>query len=248
MKKRIDLLLVETGHCPTQEKAQGFILAGLVLAGNQKIATVGHLVPEDVVIRILGKGHPYVGRGGLKLEKALREFAIPATDRVALDIGASTGGFTDCLLQRGAKQVYAIDVGHGLLDWKLRSDSRVIVVERTNARHLAATTLYKINAPWATLAVIDVSFISLTMILPAVKSLLTPESRDIIALVKPQFEAKREQVEKGGLVKDPAIHREVLDKISAAGESLGMAVNGEIESPITGAEGNKEFLLWLRNR
>ncbi|MFC1478597.1 TlyA family RNA methyltransferase [Candidatus Margulisiibacteriota bacterium] len=245
MKIRLDILLVEKGLCPSRQKAQGMIMAGLILVNDQKIEKAGHPVDTNSKIRILGDNNPYVGRGGLKLAKALTEFNIDVHDRTCLDIGASTGGFTDCLLQNGARKVYAVDVGHDQLDWKIRSDPRVIVFEKTNARYLTPDVLYKPDTAPATLAVIDVSFISLSKILPAVKDLLAPGPGDVIALVKPQFEAGREQVEKGGLVKDPKVHQQVLNNVKAAAAELGFVTAGETESPIFGADGNKEFLLWL---
>ncbi|OGC12011.1 hypothetical protein A3K48_06000 [candidate division WOR-1 bacterium RIFOXYA12_FULL_52_29] len=193
------------------------------------------------------KDHPYVGRGGLKLAAALDQFAVSAEGRTALDIGASTGGFTDCLLQRGAARVFAIDVAYGQFAWKLRQDPRVVVVERTNVRYLTREELYQPSRGGldpATIAVIDVSFISLGKVLPAVYNLLA-ERAEVIALIKPQFEARREQVGRGGIVRDEAVRREVVDKVKAEAERLGFKVNGVIQSPIEGAEGNVEFLIYL---
>ncbi|MFA5927966.1 MAG: TlyA family RNA methyltransferase [Candidatus Margulisiibacteriota bacterium] len=244
-KKRLDILLVDLGLCSTRHKAQGLIMAGLVLVDEEKIDKAGKEVLVTARIRILGDQSPYVGRGGMKLARALQVFPLQVQDAICLDVGASTGGFTDCLLQNGAGKVYAIDVGYGQLDWKLRSDPSVVVKERVNMRYLTPQELYGgDDQPRASLAVIDVSFISLYKILPAVKDCLTVKA-DIIALVKPQFEAGPEQVGKGGIVKDPLVHQEVLDKVRQSAVELGFTVRGEIESPIFGADGNKEFLLWL---
>jgi len=187
--------------------------------------------------------HPYVSRGGVKLEHALKEFKIEVEGKVALDVGASTGGFTDCLLKHGANKVYAVDVGYGQLDWKLRKDPRVIVVERTNIRYLTPEKLYG-RDPKADLAAIDVSFISLSNVLPSVFELLTKEA-EVVALVKPQFEARREQVERGGIVRDEKVRQEVIEKVKTAAEKLGFAVKGTARSPIEGADGNIEFLIHL---
>lgn len=189
------------------------------------------------------KQHPYVSRGGVKLEKALAEFNIELKGKVAIDIGASTGGFTDCLLQRGAKEVYAVDVAYGQLAWKLRQDPRVRVIERTNARYLTLKDL-KLETSDISLCVIDVSFISLSKILPAVYNLLTDKAF-VLALVKPQFEAKREQVGRGGIVRDEKIHKEVIEKVKEEAEAIGFGVKGVIQSPITGAAGNIEFFVYL---
>ncbi len=243
MKKRLDQILVERELYPSQPKAQAAIMAGVVFVEGQKIDKAGTLFPEAVEIKIKSAPHPYVGRGGLKLEKALKEFAVKVKDKVCLDVGASTGGFTDCLLQNGAKLVYAVDVGYGQLDWKLRKDPRVKVFERVNARNLKPKDL-GLEKSEINLCVIDVSFISLTKILPAVYALLTDKA-EVIALIKPQFEAKREQVEKGGIVRDPAVHQEVVEKVEAEAETIGFEIKGIVTSPITGADGNVEFLIHL---
>jgi len=189
------------------------------------------------------KNHPYASRGGVKLEHALREFKVEVKDKIVLDVGASTGGFTDCLLQHGAKQVYAVDVGYGLLAWKLRKDPRVTVVERTNIRYLTADKIYS-GKPPAELAVIDVSFISLSKVLPPVYNLLA-EKGQVLALIKPQFEARREQVGRGGVVRDESVHAEVIEKVKKPAQALGFAVAGLTPSPITGADGNVEFFIHL---
>jgi 23S rRNA (cytidine1920-2'-O)/16S rRNA (cytidine1409-2'-O)-methyltransferase len=186
----------------------------------------------------------YVSRGGIKLEKALEAFKLDVSGRICLDIGASTGGFTDCLLQHGAARVYAVDVGYGILAWELRKDKRVKVLERTNARYLTADKLYEEADPLAALAVIDVSFISLAKIFPTLYTLLANPA-EVVALVKPQFEARREQVSRGGIIRDEKVHQEVLEKVKAAAQACGFHSQGTIPSPITGAEGNVEFLLYL---
>ena len=240
-KDRLDKLLFARGLAGSREQARRMILAGLVLVNEQKIDKAGTPVREDAEIRVLGQEHPYVGRGGLKLEKALQEFQIDPTGRVAIDIGASTGGFTDCLLQYGAQKVYAIDVGYGQLAWKLVNDPRVVNRERTNARHLSPHDFEEL----AQLAVIDLSFISLTKIFEPIRPLLGSEA-DIVALVKPQFEVGKGEVGKGGIVKSHEQHQRVVQEVSDYAESVGFLVKGVIESPIKGAKGNTEFLLHLR--
>jgi 23S rRNA (cytidine1920-2'-O)/16S rRNA (cytidine1409-2'-O)-methyltransferase len=240
-KIRLDQLLVSQGHFPSREKARGAIMAGQVQIGGQRVDKPGHLVDDQSVVSIAG-GLPFVSRGGLKLAKALDVFPVATADRIALDIGASTGGFTDCLLQRGARHIYAIDVGYGQLAWSLRQDERVTVLERTNVRHLQPGELYAEGAERATLAVIDTSFISLRLVLPAVKALLAPP-QTIIALIKPQFEAGREDVGKG-VVRDPQIHRRVLEEVLTAAAGMGLGLHGLDFSPIRGPEGNIEFLAW----
>jgi len=243
MKKRLDQILVERELFPSKPKAQPIIMAGLVFVEGQKIDKAGTPFPETVEIKIKSAPHPYVGRGGLKLEKALKEFAIKVKDKVCLDVGASTGGFTDCLLQNGAKLVYAVDVGYGQLDWKLRNDPRVKVFERVNARNLTLSDL-GLSTSDIELSVIDVSFISLTKILPAVYALLTDKA-EVVALIKPQFEAKRDQVEKGGIVRDPKVHEEVIEKVKKSAQDIGYFVKQLTHSPISGADGNREFLIHL---
>ena len=241
-KLRIDQLLVARGFFDSREKAQRAIMAGAVCAGEQRIDKPGTRVPEDVVLSV-DKGERYVGRGGLKLEAALAHFQIDAADAICLDIGASTGGFTDCLLQRGARKVFAIDVGHSQLDWKIRSDPRVVVREKLNARHL---TRDDIPEP-ISICVIDVAFISLTLILPPAAALLS-NGGVIVPLIKPQFELRREDVARGGVVRDASLHAQAVEKIRAfvSASLSGLVWSGVIESPILGGEGNKEFLACLR--
>ncbi|HLT58064.1 MAG: TlyA family RNA methyltransferase [Limnochordales bacterium] len=238
MKTRLDVLLVEKGFFASRQQAQRAIMAGLVHVDGQRVDKPGTMVADTAAVEVRGKPFPYVSRGGLKLERALDVFGVDVQGLVAVDIGASTGGFTDCLLQRGARRVYAIDVGAGQLDWRLRQDPRVVVMERVNARHLRPADL-----PEAVdLAVIDVSFISLTKIFPAVRGLLKPEGR-MIALVKPQFEAGRAHVGRRGVVRDPAVHRAVLRQVSAALGPNGFRPLDVTPSPIRGPEGNIEYLL-----
>jgi 23S rRNA (cytidine1920-2'-O)/16S rRNA (cytidine1409-2'-O)-methyltransferase len=238
-KVRLDLLLVQRGLAPSRERARRLILAGQVLVDDNPISKAGGVVAADAVVRLSTPDHPFVGRGGVKLAHALDEFKIDVAGLSVLDIGASTGGFTDALLSRGAQRVLALDVGKGQLDWTLRQDPRVVVIEGVNARHLDASQL-----PWPVdLVVIDVSFISARHILRAVKA--TAPNADVILLVKPQFEAGRSEVGKGGLVKDHAIHERVLVEITEAAEKLGMTRVRMTPSPITGATGNQEYLLHL---
>jgi len=241
---RLDTLLVERGLAASRERARALILAGSVRVNGQPASKAGTPVPLDADVAVATADHPYVGRGGLKLAHALDTFGVQVTARTALDIGASTGGFTDVLLQRGAARVVALDVGHGQLDWKIRSDPRVDVIERVNARTLTASALPAGRAPFD-IVTIDVSFISLRQILPVVPALIR-EDADVIALVKPQFEAGRTEVGKGGIVRDPAVHARVVDEITAAADALGLGRAGSTESPIEGMEGNREFLLHLR--
>lgn len=241
-KERIDVLLVEQGFFESREKAKAAIMAGLVLSGSERIEKPGMKVPRDVSITVKGAVHPYVSRGGLKLEKALKQFDIDLKGRVMLDIGASTGGFTDCAMQHGASYVYAIDVGYNQLDWSLRNDPRVNVKERMNFRYM---TTAELDGPAPDFASIDVSFISLKMILPPLLELLQRPA-DIAALIKPQFEAGREKVGKSGVVRDPKVHQEVLETVLNEAVSLGFTLEGLTFSPITGGEGNIEFLAHLR--
>jgi 23S rRNA (cytidine1920-2'-O)/16S rRNA (cytidine1409-2'-O)-methyltransferase len=238
--QRLDLLLVERGLVQSREKARALILAGQVLVDGQKLDKAGHNVSTTSKIEVL-ESPRFVGRGGLKLEAALDHFAIQPAGKVCLDIGSSTGGFTDCLLQRGAARVYAIDVGTAQLDWKLRSDPRVIVQEQVNARFLSRE---QIPEP-IDFAVCDVSFISITMILPVLPNLLT-ESAEMVILVKPQFELERHQVGKGGIIRDPELHRQACRRVEEAVQRLGYR-SEIIPSPILGAEGNQEFLLHARH-
>lgn len=238
-KVRLDQLLVNRGLAPSREKAQALILAGDVLVDGQKSNKPGHSVPEDCRIEVTAR-LPYVSRGGLKLAHALDHFKIQVDRLNCLDVGASTGGFTDCLLQRGAAHVCALDVGHGQIDWKLRNDSRVDVREGVNARYLKPEDF---PSPFD-LAVCDASFISTTLLLPAVSRLLT-ERGEMVVLVKPQFEVERDEVGKGGIVRDPALHQAACGRVRSCVEQLGFTAE-IVESPILGAEGNREFLLYAR--
>jgi 23S rRNA (cytidine1920-2'-O)/16S rRNA (cytidine1409-2'-O)-methyltransferase len=238
-KIRIDQLLVERGLVESREKAQALIIAGEVVVNGQKALKPGHSVAVDSRVEVLER-MPYVSRGGYKLAGALDHWALDVTGWICLDVGASTGGFTDCLLQRGAAKVWAIDVGHGQIAWKLRSDARVVVQEGVNARYLTPTDFpQKFD-----LAVCDASFISLTLLIPAVAPLLAPDGK-MVLLVKPQFEVERGQVGKGGIVREPALHQAACDRVRAAVEAQGFWAD-IIESPILGAEGNREFLLYAR--
>jgi 23S rRNA (cytidine1920-2'-O)/16S rRNA (cytidine1409-2'-O)-methyltransferase len=241
-KERLDVLLVERGLAETREKAKRSIMAGLVYSNEERLDKPGEKVKVDIPLMIKGKVLPYVSRGGLKLEKALKVFEVTVKDKIMLDIGASTGGFTDCALQNGAKMSYALDVGYNQLAWKLRQDERVVVMERTNFRYVTAKDLAGEMPNFAT---IDVSFISLKLILPVLKTLLVPDS-DIVALVKPQFEAGREQVGKKGIVREEKVHLQVVNKIVDFALEQGFNVVNLSFSPITGGDGNIEFLLHLR--
>lgn len=239
-KERIDVLLVQKGFFDTREKARKNIMAGLVFVDGVRVDKAGEKVDIDSEIEIKGNAIPYVSRGGLKLEKALLSFNINLKDKVTIDIGASTGGFTDCMLKNGAKKVFAIDVGYGQLAWELRNDPRVVVMERTNIRYVKPEDL----GEFADFASIDVSFISLKLVLPVVKSLLKDEG-EIVALIKPQFEAGREKVGKKGVVRDPDVHREVIKEIIDFAKSIDLTIKGLQFSPIKGPEGNIEYLLYL---
>ncbi|PZD93444.1 TlyA family rRNA (cytidine-2'-O)-methyltransferase [Paenibacillus sambharensis] len=243
-KERIDVLLVEQGHYESREKAKAALMAGLVLVNGERIEKSGTKVPRTAEITVKGALHPYVSRGGLKLEKAIRQFELNLEGCVMLDIGASTGGFTDCALQNGASFVYAVDVGYNQLDWSLRQDSRVEVMERTNFRYTQPGDL---TGPRPTFATIDVSFISLKLILPPLSGLLETGS-GVVALIKPQFEAGREKVGKSGVVRDSAVHAEVLSRILGFAAELGFSLHGLTFSPITGGEGNIEFLAYWKWR
>ncbi|WP_251551312.1 TlyA family RNA methyltransferase [Neobacillus muris] len=245
-KERLDVLLVERGLCETREKAKRAIMAGLVYSNEERLDKPGEKVKMDIPLQVKGNALPYVSRGGLKLEKALKVFDVSVADKIMLDIGASTGGFTDCALQNGAKMSYALDVGYNQLAWKLRQDDRVIVMERTNFRYVTPADLQE---EMPTFATIDVSFISLTLILPVLKTLLVPGS-DIVALIKPQFEAGREQVGKKGIVRDEKVHLQVIEKIMNFSLEQGYDIRNLSYSPITGGDGNIEFLIhlkWLGN-
>jgi len=243
---RLDSLLVERGLAASRDRARALILAGEVRVNGQPATKAGSQVPNDAIVTLTARDHPYVGRGGLKLAHALDEFHIDVSGCAALDIGASTGGFTDVLLQRGAARVVALDVGHGQLDWKIRSDPRVVVLERVNARHLTPDQLPS-DLRRFDIITIDVSFISLRHILPVVRPLLRPGA-PVIALVKPQFEAGRAEVARGGIVHDYAVRARVVEEVVAAANALGLERRGLTDSPIAGMEGNREFLLHLRLR
>lgn len=240
-KERLDTLLVARGLVSGRERAKRMIMAGSVLVNEQKIDKAGTMIPGDAVIRILGDDIPYVSRGGLKLEKAIQSFNIVLKDKISADIGASTGGFTDCMLQQGAVKVYAIDVGYGQLAWKLRTDERVVNMERTNIRYVTADMLE--DSP--EFASIDVAFISLEKVLGVVYALLS-ENGECVALIKPQFEAGREHVGKKGVVKDPAIHLAVIKKVLEFARDTGFNILGLTFSPVKGPEGNIEYLAWLK--
>ena len=237
IKKRLDVLLTEQGYADTRSKAQAIIMAGQVYVNGQKADKPGISYEETVQLEVRGDVCPYVSRGGWKLEKALRDFGVKPEGYVCSDSGASTGGFTDCLLQQGAKKVFAIDVGYGQLDWKIRSDERVVVMERTNIRYVTPEDL---GEP-LDLSVIDVSFIGLEIVLPTIKTLLKPTGQ-VLCLIKPQFEAGKENVGKKGVVRDPKIHKMVLDNFVALVDSLGFKILGLTFSPVKGPEGNIEFL------
>lgn len=246
LKIRLDKLLLERGLTTSRERAQALILAGKVLVGGQKVEKAGAGVDSAVEIRLLGEDLRYVGRGGLKLEKALEHWRIEVTDKVCLDVGASTGGFTDCLLQHGASRVIAVDTGHGQIDFGLRQDVRVRLLEKTNARYLTRDQVGEL----VDFIAMDVSFISATLVLPAVIAAAFPESpaerhgRQLVVLVKPQFEAGRDQVGKGGIVRDQAAQMAAVEKVRLALLAQNCTHTDVIESPILGAEGNREFLLF----
>jgi 23S rRNA (cytidine1920-2'-O)/16S rRNA (cytidine1409-2'-O)-methyltransferase len=245
-KVRLDLLLVNRGIAQSRERAQAMIMAGDVRVAGRGHVKAGSFVADDVEVVVAAADHPYVGRGGLKLAHALETFHVDVTGLSALDVGASTGGFTDVLLRRGARSVVALDVGHGQLAWSLRTDPRVIVIEGLNARTMTADSLPS-NHRRFDIVTIDVSFISLRLILPAVVPLVTPEGH-VIALVKPQFEAGREDVGKGGIVRDASVHQRVIGEVQAAAALAGLETLALTASPIEGAEGNQEFLLHLRRQ
>ncbi|NJC89074.1 MAG: TlyA family RNA methyltransferase [Desulfuromonas sp.] len=241
VKERLDKLLVDRGLTGSRERARALILAGQVIVGEHAVDKAGTKVEVDVPIRVRGEDIPFVSRGGVKLAHALAAFAVAVTGRTAIDVGASTGGFTDCLLQRGAAKVYAVDVGYGQLAWKLREDPRVVCLERTNIRHLSTESL----GERPDLAVIDASFISLDKVLPSTLALLAPGA-EVVALIKPQFEVGRGLVGKGGVVRDPDQQAAVVAKVGEQAELLGCTVLGVTESPLLGQKGNREFLIHLR--
>jgi 23S rRNA (cytidine1920-2'-O)/16S rRNA (cytidine1409-2'-O)-methyltransferase len=243
LKERLDKLLVDRGLAQSRERARALIMAGQVVVADHVAVKAGQMVPVAAAVRLKGEVLPYVSRGGLKLQKALDEFGIDVSGLTALDVGASTGGFTDCLLQRGAGKVMAVDVGYGQLAWKLREDERVVNMEKTNIRYLTADKLPEVPD----IAVIDASFISLAKVLPATVTLLK-DGGMIIALIKPQFEVGRGEVGKGGVVRDAGKHRDVIATIRSEAENLGLEVRGVTESPILGPKGNREFLIHLVKR
>jgi 23S rRNA (cytidine1920-2'-O)/16S rRNA (cytidine1409-2'-O)-methyltransferase len=247
LKLRLDKLLLERGVTTSRERAQALILAGKVLVNGQKIEKAGAGVETSADIRLLGEDLKYVSRGGLKLEEALKHWQIEVAGKVGLDVGTSTGGFTDCLLQHGAARVIAVDTGHGQIEFRLRQDVRVRLLEKTNARYLTPEQI----GETVDLIVMDVSFISATLVLPAVIASAFPQraerrGRQIVVLVKPQFEAGREQVGKGGIVRDPRVQQAAVEKVRQALLSLGCAQTDAIDSPILGGEGNREFLLYAQ--
>jgi len=240
-KQRLDVRLAEEGHYPSREKARVAVMAGLIFVDGERSDKPGTMVKPESNIEIRGNSLIYVSRGGLKLEKAIKYFGLVLNNRVVLDVGASTGGFTDCALRHGARLVYAVDVGYGQLAWQLRNDNRVVVLERTNIRYLTKESLPEIPD----FATIDVAFISLSKVLPRVGELLAEEAEGV-ALVKPQFEAGRDKVGKKGVVRDPAVHVQVLDNVTALIAELGWLVGGLDYSPVTGPEGNIEFLIYFK--
>lgn len=242
-RERLDRLLVERGLVASREEGRRRILAGEVVVKDESVSKAGSLVEVDAEIHLRAKPSPYVSRGGAKLEKALREFRMDVRDRIVLDVGASTGGFTDCLLAHGARAVYAVDVGYGQLNWRLRNDPRVFVLEKRNIRYLQPEELPDVPH----LATVDVSFISLRLVLPPVKRLLTP-SGEILALIKPQFEVGKGKVGKGGVVRRHEEHLRVIEEIKGAAGTMGLEVRGVTESPLLGPKGNREFFIYLAMR
>lgn len=242
MKTRLDVLLVERGFAESREKAKAIIMSGNVFVDGQREDKAGASFPEKVQIEVKGTPLKYVSRGGLKLEKAMSHFDVSLEGKVCMDVGASTGGFTDCMLQNGAVKVYAVDVGNGQLAWKLRQDERVVCMEKTNIRYVTREHIQEL----VEFASIDVAFISLTKVLEPVKNLLTEEGQ-IVALIKPQFEAGREQVGKKGVVRDKSVHLEVIERVIAYATSIGFEILNLEFSPIKGPEGNIEYLLHLQN-
>jgi 23S rRNA (cytidine1920-2'-O)/16S rRNA (cytidine1409-2'-O)-methyltransferase len=237
-KQRIDQLLVERGEAESRARAQALLMAGLVFVGGQRIDKPGHKVAADVEIEVKGRDHPWVGRGGVKLDGAITAFGLDPTGAVAMDIGSSTGGFTQVLLHHGAEHVFAVDVGTNQLDWRLRNDPRITVLEQTNARELTTTQIDR-PCDWV---VCDASFISLAKVLEVPLQLAAPRCR-LVALIKPQFEVARGEVGKGGIVRDPALHQRVCDEVTAWLEGRSWTIEGLVPSPITGTEGNVEFLV-----
>ena len=245
-RSRLDQLLVSRGLAQSRERARALLMAGHVTVDGRVVTKAGTLVDPDASVNLRQADHPWVGRGGLKLAHALETFAIDVSGALALDIGASTGGFTDVLLQRGARRVVALDVGHNQIDWRLRTDARVVVLEGVNARYLTPEALPE-DARSFDIVTIDVSFIGLGYVLPVVPPLLAPGGR-VIALVKPQFEAGREDVGAGGIVADPSVHARVMDNVTRAAHQVGLTRLADTPSPVEGAHGNREFLLLLASR
>jgi 23S rRNA (cytidine1920-2'-O)/16S rRNA (cytidine1409-2'-O)-methyltransferase len=240
-KRRLDLEILKRNLAPSRQRAQALIMSGNVLVNQQPFDKPGTLVTDDDEILIRGEDIPYVSRGGLKLEAGLQTFNIPVADRVCLDVGASTGGFTDCMLQHGARKVYAVDVGYGQLAWKVRQDSRVVVIERTNIRHMPFETI----GECVDLVTVDVSFISLRLVLPAILQFTTLDTV-ILTLIKPQFEVGKGRVGKGGVVRNPVHHQQVIDELTTFFHRMSLSVDAVIPSPIRGPKGNKEFIACLR--
>lgn len=248
MKERLDKYLTDLGYFETKSKASSAILAGHVKINDEYITKSGFQINPAKEYDIVVKTMPYVSRGGFKLKKALDAFKFSPKDRICFDAGASTGGFTDCLLQNGAKFVYAVDVGYGQLDWKIRSDERVKTIERTNLKICQIDKIYSTDEPIADLLVSDLSFISLTKVLPNLKTLLKPEFHEMICLIKPQFEAGKEKVEKGGVVRDKKVHEEVIQNVIECAKDLNYKINGLTYSSIKGPSGNIEYLVWLSTK
>lgn len=248
MKERLDKYLTDLGYFETKSKASSAILAGHVKINDEYITKSGFQINPAKEYDIVVKTMPYVSRGGFKLKKALDAFKFSPKDRICFDAGASTGGFTDCLLQNGAKFVYAVDVGYGQLDWKIRSDERVKTIERTNLKICQIDGIYSTDEPIADLLVSDLSFISLTKVLPNLKTLLKPEFHEMICLIKPQFEAGKEKVEKGGVVRDKKVHEEVIQNVIECAKDLNYKINGLTYSSIKGPSGNIEYLVWLSTK
>ena len=248
MNERLDKYLTDLGYFETKSKASSAILAGHVKINDEYITKSGFQINPAKEYDIVVKTMPYVSRGGFKLKKALDAFNFSPKDRICFDAGASTGGFTDCLLQNGAKFVYAVDVGYGQLDWKIRSDERVKTIERTNLKICQIDEIYSTDEPIADLLVSDLSFISLTKVLPNLKTLLKPEFHEMICLIKPQFEAGKEKVEKGGVVRDKKVHEEVIQNVIECAKDLNYKINGLTYSSIKGPSGNIEYLVWLSTK
>ena len=244
-KERLDKILVDLGYFETKSKAAASILAGNVMIGTEVISKAGFQIDPSKEYDFKVKSMPYVSRGGFKLKKALETFEVVVKDRICFDAGASTGGFTDCLLQNGAKFVYAVDVGYGQLDWKIRSSKQVKTIEKTNLKICTKNDIYSENEPMADLLVSDLSFISLTKVLPNLKTLLNPDGHEMICLIKPQFEAGKELVEKGGVVKDKKTHEIVIENVLTCIKDLGYIIKGLTYSSIKGPAGNIEYLVWL---